>query len=287
MAVRDREQEYIYYLVTKSRRLSDLFMKLDFGSGVNLPKSRPDGEELDGAHGSKGKQSRLIGSVLAPAVRLFLRSLLEQVGELRVKIDGGDRQILHGTIPRVSLLAIGAVYQGLHLTRVEIAATDIQVNIGQVLKGKPLRLLHPIPIVGELLLQQADFNASLTSPLLGNALLEFLLPLFSPASVGGAIARPPARLLAPQIVFDENRLTLSATLVENAGQEIPFVLRSGLQVVGGRELHFVNPEIQVPQGAIAPSLDDFKLDFGPEVDIQELRLSPGQLACRGRVIATP
>ncbi|HIK28953.1 MAG: DUF2993 domain-containing protein [Oscillatoriaceae bacterium SKW80] len=262
-------------------------MKIDFDSVVNLPTPRLHGEDLDSADTTKVAESRLISSILSPAVRLFLRSQLKKVEELQVKIDGGDRQILRGTLPRVSLLAKGAVYKDLHLTQVEIVATDIQVNIGEIVRGKPLRLLHPFPITGELLLQQADFNASITSLLLNNALVEFLLPLLSSASVACSFASLAARLYPAQIVFEENSFTLMATLVENTDKQISFVIRAGLQVFGGRELHFVNPELQVSQGTIISNLHNFKLDLGPEVELQELKLSPGQLLCRGKVIVIP
>lgn len=259
-------------------------MKIDFDSVVNLPKPHLYKQELEQA--TKGASSRLISSILSPAVRLFLRSLLKKVEELQVKIDGGDRQILRGTIPRVSLLARGAVYKDLHLTQVEIIATDIQINIGEIVRGKPLRLLHPFPITGELLLQQADFNASITSPLLNNALVEFLLPFLSSVSTAGSLVSAAARLYPTQIVFEENSLTLMATLVENADKQIPVLIRAGLQS-SGRELHFVNPELQVEPGRIISNLHNFKLDLGPEVDLQELKLSSGQLLCRGKVIVIP
>jgi len=71
---------------------------------------------------------------------------------------GSDRQILHGTIPRVSILARHAVYQGLHLTQIQLVGEGIRTNLGQVL-GQPLRLLEPVP-VAELLLHESALNAS-------------------------------------------------------------------------------------------------------------------------------
>ena len=46
--------------------------------------------------------SRIASAVLSPAVQLWLRSQVEQVDELKVKIEGSDRQILSGTIPKVT-----------------------------------------------------------------------------------------------------------------------------------------------------------------------------------------
>jgi hypothetical protein len=96
-----------------------------------------------------------------------------------VKIEGSDRQIFSGAIPKVTAAARGAVYRGLHLTEVAIEGAGIRVNLGQVIKGQPLRLLESFPVFGVLRLIQADLNASLKAPLLADALSEFLLPLLA------------------------------------------------------------------------------------------------------------
>jgi len=82
------------------------------------------------------------------------------VSNLEVKISGNDRQILHGTIPRVSILAHHAVYQGLR--KIQLVGEGIRTNLGQVLRVS-LRLLEPVPVFGELL-QESALNASLQSP---------------------------------------------------------------------------------------------------------------------------
>ncbi|MBD2043310.1 DUF2993 domain-containing protein [Microcoleus sp. FACHB-672] len=231
------------------------------------------------------KQSRLIGKVLSPAVGLWLRSQVEQVQHLQVKIEGGDRQILSGCIPGVSITAKGAVYQGLHLGEIQLTGTGIRINIGQVIKGKPLRLLEPIPVAGELKLPEADLNASLQAPLLANALIEFLLPLLQTNDLAPQPAR--YRLQNSQMTLDNGQLTLRAQLVSPAGNPTPFVLRSGLQLASSHELQFVRTHLQTSQALPTANLDGFIIDLGPEVDIQELTLSPGLLTCRGRLMVIP
>ena len=105
----------------------------------------------------------LISKVLSPAVKLWLRSQVEQVEHLNFKINGQDRQILRGYIPVVSLDSSKAVYQGLHLGDIQLQGTNIRINIGQVLRGKPLRLLEPIWLKGEVYLTTDDLQASLSS----------------------------------------------------------------------------------------------------------------------------
>jgi hypothetical protein len=83
----------------------------------------------------KPKKSTIISTVLSPALRLWLRSQVEQLEALQFNIIGGDRQILTGHIPGVSIAASGVVYQGLHLSKIQLEGTDIRVNLGQVIKG--------------------------------------------------------------------------------------------------------------------------------------------------------
>jgi predicted phage tail protein len=119
--------------------------------------------------------SRIISRILSPAVRLWLRSQVEQVEDLQFQIEGGDRQILSGHIPRVAIAARQVVYQGLHLSQMDLAGTGIRINLGQVLKGKPLKLLEIVPVEGEMQLQEADLNASLRAPILSGAVSELLV----------------------------------------------------------------------------------------------------------------
>ena len=49
----------------------------------------------------------IVGSILAPACRVWLRSQVSHVDDLQVDIAGGSRQILGGTIPGVTVVAVG------------------------------------------------------------------------------------------------------------------------------------------------------------------------------------
>lgn len=225
------------------------------------------------------KQSHLISKVLSPAVRLWLRSQVQQVSELLVKISGSDRQILVGHIPHVSISARQAVYQGLHLTQVQLVGESIRINLGQVVKGQPLRLLEPVPVFVELLLQEPDLNASLGSSLLANGLTETLSTLL-PATypVEGAISWK-------QISIDSGQLILGATQETAISVPKPVVIRTGIQLASSHELQLEQPQLQIGSSWI--NLDSFKLDLGPEVDLQELTLNPGQIICRGRINVMP
>jgi hypothetical protein len=226
------------------------------------------------------KQSRIISKVLSPAIRLWLRSQVERVSHLEVKISGGDRQILSGSIPGVLISASNAVYQGLHLTQIQLVGEGIRTNLGQVLKGQPLRLLEVVPVVGELLLQESDLTASLQSPLLANALTE-LLEMLLPEN-----CRIEGQVSWHKIVIDTDQLILSGTLVGSSSTK-PLLLRSGLQLASCHELQLTQPQLQTCHDLLLKELENFKLDLGPEVNIQELTLTPGQMLCRGSINVIP
>lgn len=226
--------------------------------------------------------SRIASAVLSPAVQLWLRSQVQQVDELKVKIEGSDRQIFSGAIPKVTAAARGAVYKGLHLTEIAIEGCGIRINLGQALKGKPLRLLESVPVVGVLSVSQADLNASLKAPLLADALSEFLLPLLPIAD-----REPSLKLQNSQIAIEAGLLTLSATILRAGGTQIPVVLRTGLRIASGRELMFENPEIEVDGELKSSDFNGFQIDFGPEVEIDELILHPGEIVCRGAIRVLP
>lgn len=228
--------------------------------------------------------------MLSPAVRLWLRSQVQQVSELAVKISGSDRQILSGYIPLVSISADNAVYQGLHLTQIQLVAENIRINLGQVLRGQPLRLLEPLPVSGELLLQEADINASLQAPILLEGLTEFLLTLlesgFSPEQSALLIDKQ-WRWQNPQIKLNTGQVTISATLLPLSGNPTPIVICTGFQLASSNELQMDKPQIQIGLGSPMTDLNGFKLDLGQEVAIEELTLTSGQVVCRGRINVMP
>lgn len=229
--------------------------------------------------------------MLSPAVRLWLRSQVQQVSSLEVKISGSDRQILTGYIPRVALKACEAVYQGLHLSQIQLVGESISINLGQVLRGKPLRLLEPLPVTGELLLQEIDLNASLQAAILVDGLTEFLITLlqtgFLPDLSNSWITERQFSWQNPQVKIKAGQVVISATLIPTNGDPMPIVICTGFQLVNGHELQLDKPEIQMPLGSPLKVLNECRLDLGPEVAIEELTLIPGQLICRGRINVMP
>lgn len=237
--------------------------------------------------GTSVQGSRLISRVLPPAVRFWIHTQLDRVDELQFQLSGRDRQLLKGYVPKVSVSAARAIYQGVHLSQVQAEAMEIRINLGQVLRGKPLRLLQPFPVRGQLSMAEADLNASLRSPLLLQALQDLIQQLWTSrgCSPGQDFAEADVEIKSAQIKLQAHRLWLTMELGEHT-----LDLMAGLSVREGRILVLNQPSFQL--GASSPlenepQLDDFEIDLGAEVTIEALRLAPEQLELSGVIQVVP
>jgi len=247
--------------------------------------------------GNPGKGSRLISRLLPAAVRLFIQSQLDHVEDLVFQLEGKDRQILSGHVPLVSLAAAKAVYQGLHLSQVNAAATEIRINVGQMLRGKPLRLLQPFPVQGQVGLLATDLLASLQAPLLAQGLQDVLLqlvqanPALFPADspIWGLMVEGSEPLATPAIALGPGQLTLTWPPHPFTRESIS--LSTGLKVRDGYLLCLHQPRMTVEGVGESPPvpihLEDFVIDLGPTVDIQTLTIGPDFIEVRGTVRVIP
>ncbi|MEH2276919.1 MAG: DUF2993 domain-containing protein [Nostoc sp.] len=223
---------------------------------------------------------RIITQVLTTALKLWLRTQVSQISELEVEIKASDRQILSGRIPLVSIFATHAVYQGLLITKIQLMAENIRINIGSVVKGQPLRLLETVPVVGDLIVDEKDLNASLSSNLLSTALSDLLVKV-SPTHYS-----EPQSINWQEILLQNNQIILRGIKVTNS-QTTPLEICLDLQLLNGHELRLANIQIKPDQGNILKDNHEYNLDLGSDVDIQELTLIPGKLVCRGRINVNP
>jgi LmeA-like phospholipid-binding len=223
---------------------------------------------------------RIITNVLTTALKLWLRAQVSHVSQLEVDIKASDRQLLSGRIPWVSISASNAVYQGLHITRIQLVAENIQINIGTVLKGQPLRLLAPVPVVGELVVEEKDLNSSLSSELLSTALNEVLVKFL------------PEHCLKSQpiswqkIILENHRIILGAILARPT-ENTPLEISLGLNLLSNHELQLSHIQVLENGSPLIKGNDDYHIDLGNDVEIQELSVIPGQLVCRGRINVNP
>lgn len=245
--------------------------------------------------------SRIISRVLPPAIRFWLSTQLERVEDLQFQIQGRDRELLSGHIPELYLSAQKAVYQGIHLSQAAVTARSIRVNLGQVMRRKPLKLLAPFPISGDVELTAADFNASLQSPLLGEGLYDFLQLL--------AQSQPEAAYLQEILASLPDRTVLphyqpTATIADGQiilrlhpreGETVPAIaISTQLSIRDGHRLCLDHPhwlaDAATPAAAAGqplPALHGFEIDLGSEVTLTQCRIADEKLMLAGTVRVLP
>ena len=223
---------------------------------------------------------RIVTSVLSKALELWLRSQVSQVSQLKVEIKASDRQILSGCVPSVSIFASNAVYQGLHLTQVQLVAESIRINIGSVLKGQSLRLLETVPVAAQLTLLEEDLNASLDSALLSTALKDVLVKLVP------EYGQNSKSISCQKITLYKGQLILTNTQVVS-GELASHSIGLSLELISSHELQIAQIEPENNTSSELQQNQALNLDLGNDVDIQELTLIPGKLVCRGRINVNP
>lgn len=230
----------------------------------------------------------MINQVISQAVKIYLRSQVERVEDLQVKITGGNRQILKGHIPAVFLASSCAVYQGLHLREIEVEGINISFNLADVLKKKPLKLLAPVPVSINLLLEEADLQASLVSPLLASGLTDFLSSLLS----AKGIKNPQAELADCKIDWltislSDRQLQLQANLVDSTDNLTQLNVKAGLTLANSHTLCLSPLTIETIPELLFNQNHQLEIDLGTEVAIAELSLESGKLVCSGEIMVLP
>ena len=222
-----------------------------------------------------------MGSVLAPACRVWLRSQVSHVNDIQVDITGGSLQILGGTIPRVAVVAEGAIYQGLSLGSIDLVAENIRINLPQVLKGQPLGLLEPISITAEVKFSEQDLQSSLTAPLLSQAITDLFTQIL------GANSRQLAWTVDwNQVQIAPQMLILQGDLI-TAGQTVPIEISMGIAISNGQILHLNPLKISCSIDLPGSNITSHQIDLGDDVNITQLQLSTGELICRGGIMVNP
>ena len=237
-------------------------------------------------------ETRLIRTVLNPAVGFWLRSQVSAAREIQFQLDGGDRQLLSGHMGPVTVSGQAIVYQGLHLSAVKLIVEKIRINFGQILRGKALRLLEPIRAWGQLQLQETDLNASVASPLLGGVLEELLdqwaAPLRSLDILDPEDSQPHWEQI--QIHFQNNALVLQTQLRLSSQKVVPLSLQAQVTlsdphtiVLQGLEWICERSDIQT---ALAQT-NHLTIGLGSDAAMQTLTLEPGQVTCEMEITIYP
>jgi hypothetical protein len=231
----------------------------------------------------------LIRRGLEPALKLWLRSQVKSVTTLQVHLEGGDRQILSGYLPHVTLEADHAVYQGLHFSHLKMNGHNLRINIGQVLKGKALQLLEPLPVEVDVWLSLTDVQASLNAALLQGVILKALQMLVGEqiTEALGTSLQDNLALKDPDVQLTENRIRLSTQLRHSNGRSVPVGLQTGLTLSNPSTLALHQPEwLPTPQsrrGLPLHDLDGYCFDLGSHVQLQEVSITAEGLRITGQL----
>ncbi|MGM0456271.1 MAG: DUF2993 domain-containing protein [Cyanobacteriota bacterium] len=218
---------------------------------------------------SKGSLS----SILSAAVQFWLRSQVERAETLTIEFSGKNRQLLRGEIPQIQVKAQGVVYQGLHLGQVRLEAGAVRLNLRQILQGKPLRLLQPVPVQLAVQLQEDDLTASLASPLLQNAIFE----------VFAGILPADADLTGAEIQLQGDRLHLLTSPPPG------YHLNVGLKAIAndkGTQIDLDSPQLRQNGEANPQTFPRREIPLDATVSIEALTCTQGLLNLSGSLQLT-
>jgi hypothetical protein len=228
------------------------------------------------------KSRGIISSILSPACAAWLRTQVSAVESLDIQISAGDRQILTGTIPHISIVATATVYRGISLQKIKLLAEQIEVNLGQMMRGKPFRLLQPLVVETTATIGEADLLSSLTAPLLARAVNDL---------VGQAIGLPTGDLPGDwtidwqQATMQAGQLTITG-LIQQAGQTIPLTVAAAVTLLEGHIIKLAPLTVDCPLIA-EPNCPDYMIDLGNEVNLSQMEIGVGELLCAGQIKIRP
>lgn len=214
---------------------------------------------------------------MSGAVKLYLRSQVDRVEDLKVEIGGRNKEILHGYIPQIFLSCGRAVYQGLHLSQVKLDGTNIAVNLPEVIKKKPLKLIEPIFVEIQLKLDAADLQASLNSDLLQSGLSD----LWQMILAAQPLELANSKVEWQKIAIAEQKLNLIGIYQNNLQEMKKLALSTGIDLANAHTLCLSPLHIA---GDSFNSIDNqLEIDLGKDVAIKELAIKSSRIICIGKV----
>jgi hypothetical protein len=223
----------------------------------------------------------VIAKLLSGAVKLYLRSQVEAVEALQIKIVGKSKQILQGYIPQVLLSCDRAVYQGLHLSQVQLNGTNIAVNLPEVIKRQPLKLLEAVFVEIQLRLDAHDLQASLDSALLQSGLSD-LWQMVLTTQNNHSLELIKLKVEWQTIAIANNQLNFAGIYQDASGETKTIALSTGVDLANAHTL-CLSP-LNITSNLSSDSLKrQLEIDLGIDVMLQELTIESEQILCRGKI----
>jgi LmeA-like phospholipid-binding len=239
-----------------------------------MPDSIPDS-----ISDSTSRRPGLISKILVPAIRLWLKTQTDHLDTLTLEIQASDRSVLSGKIPTIHLTAQAAIYQGIHLSALKLIGSNIHLNLSQILRGKPLKLLAPIPLDLNIHLTETNLNASLNAPLIQPAVTQFIqLLLQSTQDDSTQDSTTPLNLQNLACRLQDNTLTLWGDLISETNESSQLALRTQLTLTSPNQLTLVAPtwlpHANAKRGMLIPDLEGYTFDLGPDTRFTQFHICP-------------
>ena len=227
---------------------------------------------------------KLITKLLSTAVKLYLRSQVSQAENLQVKISGKNRQIIQGYIPQVFLSCKKGVYRGLHLKEIEVNGNNIAVNLPEVLKNKPLKLLEPIIIKIKLGLDANDLLNSLNSDLLQSGLTDLwqIILKADRQSLTKSNSQLIAKVEWDNIKLYREKLAFSGVYRDKNDKVNKLIVLAGASLSSSHTLCLSPLQISNDLGTINELVDKLEIDLG-DVAFEDLTVTSEQISCSGKI----
>ena len=230
----------------------------------------------------------IIDKLLASTVKLYLRSQVEKIKNLQVKITAKDRQILSGKLPQVFIAANSAVYQGIYLRQLELTGNNILFNLPEILDRKPLKLLEPITVNVQALLAESDLQASLASDLFLNGLADFWQDLLKQQTASSTAKLASYSAIEwQQITLQDNLVIMTGNLQTPEKIDIFMKITTELYLSDSQTLVFNLLDIQGIPELLGSTWQPLKIDLGDEVAIADLSISQNKLFASGEIKIFP
>jgi hypothetical protein len=198
--------------------------------------------------------------LLASGLQLWLRQQCEGIESLEIRLEGSALALLRGRLAGVQVMARRATYAGLEIEQVNLRSEPIQVQMGQVLRGKGLRLDHPFQIHGQVSFTGEGLSRSLARPRwqgLGDALGETLLGI-APLT---------------ELWIQAGRLVIAA---QGVAQRAPIQLETELRAAAG------SVEIRSVDGAAC-----LRLPMDANISIHQAGIEAGMVRLAGQARVCP
>ena len=229
----------------------------------------------------------IIDKLLASTVKLYLRSQVEKIKNLQVKITAKDRQILSGELPQVFIAANSAIYQGIYLRQLELTGKNILLNLPEIFERKPLKLLEPITVNIQALLAESDLQASLESDLFLSGLADFWQDLLRQQVASGASNLAAYSAIAwRQISLQDNLVIMSGNLPTAAG-DMGIKVTTDVHLFDSQTLMFTPLDIQGIPELTETKWQPLKIDLGDGVALSDLSISGEKLFTSGEITIFP